>query len=300
MTRRYPSGLINCNREKYFSAWATVQNKREVVQAIVDDVYLTGGFFLKETSSQGKKTWTKLLDDSANQKVAHALQYRQRCWAMHPRKEKCKEKTSDRKNSDSENSSHVKRLSRKNAVKNKNTSDTGMKSVRHKETSDTRQIIPPEKQNLRQEAAWETTFNQSYLEMLEQYERELHSPFDSIPKSSKNGQPLVSGKKLPQSGQDETENGEVGEETLDSLSSISALSLIDDQGEDSKIRNMIIHLPFFVPSDSFMGKTTPNWVQPNTYEHSSEMVSCTSGAVLERYESSSSDQFWSESGVFQL
>jgi hypothetical protein len=72
-------GIIACNRDRYFHVTTTMDGKRATVKDIVRFMQHSGRLFLKEIREGNSSYWMRLSDDATRQKVAHALQYRQRC-----------------------------------------------------------------------------------------------------------------------------------------------------------------------------------------------------------------------------
>jgi hypothetical protein len=72
-------GIIACNRDRYFHVTTTMDGKRAIVKDIVRFMQHSGRLFLKEIREGNSSYWMRLSDDATRQKVAHALQYRQRC-----------------------------------------------------------------------------------------------------------------------------------------------------------------------------------------------------------------------------
>jgi hypothetical protein len=72
-------GVIACHRDRYFHVTTTTDGKRAIVKDIVRFMHHCGRLFLKEIREGNSSYWMRLSDDATRQKVAHALQYRQRC-----------------------------------------------------------------------------------------------------------------------------------------------------------------------------------------------------------------------------
>ena len=68
-----PTEIINEHRERYFEA-KSHKEKREYTIGIVESIRKNGRFLKRD-----KHTWKEASFETARQKVAHAMQYRQRC-----------------------------------------------------------------------------------------------------------------------------------------------------------------------------------------------------------------------------
>jgi hypothetical protein len=81
--------IIRSNRDRYFHESTTVEEKRTIVMEIVGFMQESSRPFLKEIRSSGcdGARWIPLTKEATRQKVAHALQYRQRCSVQKQRKE---------------------------------------------------------------------------------------------------------------------------------------------------------------------------------------------------------------------